>query len=142
MTLINLDGDNADWGLPGVSLSLLQTKQPSVDLSSCRLLATFIYSMWHNNGTSIWDSRAWTLQERLLSPRCIIFAKNYIAMAFQEEYFHDCLDFDVNTMTRLGNHFFREDGSDINLDGTLWDFKVYNTLVSVGDASSCGIGCM
>ncbi|KAI9774021.1 MAG: hypothetical protein M1839_001905 [Geoglossum umbratile] len=131
VTLISLDGDSADWGLPGVSRSLMQTVQPSVNLNAGHLMATFMYSIWHNNGTSVWDSRAWTLQERLLSPRCIIFAKNYVAMACQEEYFHDCLEFDPNIETRLGDDYFRDDGSDIKLDGNEWDFKVYDALVSV-----------
>ncbi len=131
VTLINLDGENADWGLSGVSQPLLQTQQPSVSLNIGRLMATFMYSFWHNHGTTAWDKRAWTLQERLLSPRCIMFAKNSISMACQEEYFHDCLDLDLKNKTWLGDDYYRDDGSDIKLDGDEWSFNAYSTLVSV-----------
>lgn len=134
VTLICLDGQNADWGLPGVSRPLLQTQQPSIKLAAGQLTATFVFSTWHNNGTAIWDSRAWTLQERLLSPRCILFGKSHVAMACQKEYFHDAIPLTPNVNTWLSNEDeddFREDGADINLDSPTWDFKTYNALVSV-----------
>ena len=134
LTLVSLDGPNADWGLPGVSRPLLQTHQPTVRLDQGRLMATFIYSNWDNNGNSIWDSRGWTLQERLLSRRCIFFAKTHISMTCRTEFFHDCLAMNPagkGVKTWLGDDYFREDGSGINLDDTEWDFKTYDALVSV-----------
>lgn len=97
-------------------------------------MATFIYSNWDNNGTSIWDSRGWTLQERLLSRRCIILAKAHSAMTCRTEFFHDCLAIDQisrGAKTWLGDDYFREDGSGINLDETEWNFKTYDALISV-----------
>ena len=134
LTLVNLNGIDDEWGLPGVSRPLQQTHQPSVKLDEGELTATFIYSNWDNNGISIWDTRGWTLQERLLSRRCLIFAKAYIAMHCRTEFFHDCLAFDPvrkNVETWLGHDYFREDGSGINLDDTEWDFKTYDSLISV-----------
>ena len=62
LTIISLDGEDADWGLPGISRPLQQAQQPTLSLGSTgRLMATFIYSNWDNNGSSIWDSRGWTL---------------------------------------------------------------------------------
>ena len=134
LTIINLDGPDADWGLPGISRPLLQTHQPTVRLDSGQLMATFVYSNWDNNGNSVWDSRGWTLQERLLSKRCIIFAKTYTSLACRKEYKHDCLAIDSESKsvnTWLGQDYFREDGSGINLDDSEWDFKNYDALVSV-----------
>ena len=54
VTLVNLDGGNADWGMPGISRPLLQTAQPTVKTSEGTLMATFLYSTWDNNGTSAW----------------------------------------------------------------------------------------
>ncbi|KAL8919520.1 MAG: hypothetical protein Q9208_006712 [Pyrenodesmia sp. 3 TL-2023] len=44
LTLVNLDGPDADWGLPGISRPLQQVQQPVATLDSGRLMATFIYS--------------------------------------------------------------------------------------------------
>ncbi|KAG8531718.1 uncharacterized protein KY384_003350 [Bacidia gigantensis] len=134
LTLVSLDGPNADWGLPGVSRPLLQTQQPTVRLDQGQLMATFIYSNWDNHGKSVWDSRGWTLQERLLFRKCIIFAKTHVSMTCRTEFFHDCLALDSTSKgveTWLGDDFFREDGSGINLDDTDWDFKNYDALISV-----------
>lgn len=134
LTVISLDGPDADWGLPGISRPLLQTHQPTVRLMSGQLMATFIYSNWDNNGSSVWDSRGWTLQERLLSRRCIVFAKTYTSLACRTEYYHDCPTLDPEEKgvgVWLGQEYFREDGSGINLDDDEWDFKNYDALVSV-----------
>lgn len=134
LIIVGMDGPDADWGLPGISRPLQQTQQPMVTLESGRLMATFIYSSWDNNGNSIWDSRGWTLQERLLSQRCIIFAKTYISMTCCTEFFHECLALNPGAegvTTRLSHDYFREDGSSIRLDDIKWDFENYDALVSV-----------
>ncbi|KAL9044251.1 MAG: hypothetical protein Q9214_002597, partial [Letrouitia sp. 1 TL-2023] len=134
LTIVNLDGQDAEWGLPGVSRPLLQTQQPTVRLKVGQLMATYIYSIWDNNGNSIWDSRGWTLQERLLSRRCVMFAKSSISMICRTEFFHDSVPMDSEgkgVRTWLGDDYFREDGSGINLDEEEWDFKNFDSLVSV-----------
>ncbi|ERF76407.1 hypothetical protein EPUS_06965 [Endocarpon pusillum Z07020] len=134
LTLVCLDGRDADWGLPGISRPLLQTIQPTVTLVAGRLTATFIYSVWDNNGNSVWDTRAWTLQERLLSRRCIMFANTYISMTCQAEFFHDSVSTSVEASgikSWLGDDYFREDGSGIDLNEEEWDFKTFDALVSV-----------
>ena len=135
LTIVSLDGQDADWGLSGISRPLQQVQQPTLRLGSTgRLMATFIYSNWDNNGSSTWDSRGWTLQERLLSQRCIMFSRTHISMICRREFFHDCLAIDPaikSVSTWLGQDYFREDGSGINLDDTKWDFKNYDALISV-----------
>ena len=134
LTIVALDGPHADWGLPGISRPLLQTHQPTLRLDEGQVMATFIYSNWDNNGNSVWDNRGWTLQERLLSQRCIVFAKNHLSMTCPSEYFHDCLALDSansGVQTYLSDDYFREDGSDINLDDMQWNLKTYDALVSV-----------
>lgn len=135
MTIVSLDGQDADWGLPGISRPLQQIQQPTLRLGSTgRLMATFIYSNWDNNGSSTWDSRGWTLQERLLSQRCVMFSRTHISMICRSEFFHDCLAIDPamkTVSTWLGQDYFREDGSGISLDDTEWDFRNYDALVSV-----------
>ena len=134
LTIVSMDGPDADWGLPGISRPMLQSQQPMVTLDSGRLMATFIHSTWDNNGNSIWDSRGWTLQERLLSQRCIIFAKTNVSMICRTEFFHDCLTPNLGAegvTTRLSHDYFREDGSSIRLDDRKWNFENYDALVSI-----------
>ena len=134
LTIVSMDGPDAEWGLPGISRPLLQSQQPMVTLDSGRLMATFIHSTWDNNGNSIWDSRGWTLQERLLSQRCLIFAKKNFSMICPTEFFHDCLAPTLGSegvTTQLGHDYFREDGSSIRLNDRIWNFENYDALVSV-----------
>jgi hypothetical protein len=97
-------------------------------------MATYIYSVWDNNANSVWDARAWTLQERLLSRRCIMFANTYIAMACHAEFFQDSMSVSPETSgikSWLGDDYFREDGSGIDLNEEECDFKKFDALVSV-----------
>ncbi len=134
LTIACLDGPNARYGLPGVSRPFLYTRQPKVELSSGRLTATYVHSWWDDNGKSRWDSRAWTLQERLLSRRLLTFADTYIAMSCRTEYFHDLLSVDNLTSaggtSQIGDKYYREDGSEINLEKLEWDFQQYSSLVA------------
>ncbi|KAL8644966.1 MAG: hypothetical protein Q9210_006980 [Variospora velana] len=134
LTIVCVDGPDADWGLPGVSRPLQRTKQPTVKIDCGQLTATFIHSQWHNNGTSVWDSRAWTLQERALSRRCVMFTQSYISMICRWAAFYDCLPISHGPdaiKSWLDHEYFREDGSGIVLDEPGWDFKDYDAVVSV-----------
>ncbi|KAI4171921.1 MAG: hypothetical protein LQ348_006843 [Seirophora lacunosa] len=134
LTIVCVDGPDADWGLPGVSRPLQRIKQPTIKLDCGQLTATFIHSQWDNNGTSVWDSRAWTLQERALSRRCVMFTHSYISMICRQAAFHDCLPMTQGPdaiQSRLDHEYFREDGSGIILDQPGWDFKDYDAVVSV-----------
>lgn len=134
LTLVNLDGPDAEWGLPGISRPLQKVQQPVATLDSGRLMATFIYSSWDNNGTSVWDSRGWTLQERLMSQRCLIFGQTNVSLTCRSGFFHDCLSTDgkaTGASTWLADDYFREDGSSITLGGPEWDFQIYDAVVSV-----------
>jgi Heterokaryon incompatibility protein (HET) len=71
LTIIALDAQNMEEGLAGLSRPLQYTFQPEVAVPSGRYLATFVDSMWDEQGNSPWDLRAWTLQEALLSRRCL-----------------------------------------------------------------------
>jgi Heterokaryon incompatibility protein (HET) len=135
VTIVALDGKDADWGLPGVSRPLEHTRQPALSLGIGKLTATYIYSIWDHAGTAIWDSRAWTLQERLLSRCCVVFAKSSISMRCKEEVFHDSMEEPLSQSisrhpTKLGDEYFWEDGSGIELSETEWDYKQYDAFVS------------
>lgn len=135
LTIVALDGENADWGLPGVSRPLQDARQPILTLGKDQVTATYVFSIHDHLGESVWDSRAWTLQERLISSRCIIFAKSSISMRCQQEFFHDSMkitatDTKSRVPTKLDKEIYWEDGSTININETEWDFKHYDALVS------------
>jgi hypothetical protein len=71
LTIVALDARNMEEGLSGLSRPFKYTYQPEVEVPSGRYLATFVDSIWDNQGNSPWDLRAWTLQEALVSRRCL-----------------------------------------------------------------------
>jgi hypothetical protein len=79
LTLVSAAGNNADAPLPGVSERA--TKQQLVQaqgLHLCQQLRNFEHSV----NPSVWNTRGWTYQERVLSPRKIIFTT--------EQLFFEC----------------------------------------------------
>lgn len=70
ITLVALHGDNAESGLPGVRPN---TRRYDSLGSDCGLEITTRGAFSDSLGTSTYNSRAWTFQERLLSRRCLYF---------------------------------------------------------------------
>jgi Heterokaryon incompatibility protein (HET) len=72
LTIVAL-GDNADAGLDGVT-SVRKHCQPSVSVGDQKLVWA-MPDLQQCLESSIWSTRAWTYQEALLSPRCLIVTK-------------------------------------------------------------------
>ncbi|KAF2736271.1 HET-domain-containing protein, partial [Polyplosphaeria fusca] len=74
LTIIAAAGSNADAGLPGV-LDTPRNQQPVVEVGDVEI----INSMPHPHNTilrSRWSTRAWTLQEAVLSRRRLVFTQD------------------------------------------------------------------
>jgi hypothetical protein len=95
LTIVALFGPTIDYGLPGISKRLEHTIQPALHTDHGRFMATYIESMWEHQGTKVWDKRGWTLQEGILSTRCIFFDKSHIYMRCRQEMFHDTMNVDI-----------------------------------------------
>lgn len=80
ITIIAAAGDDAGYGLPGVS-SISRRVQPSATIRG-RLLASTMRSSQETIGSSRWATRGWTYQEAALSKRRLIFTK--------EQVFYEC----------------------------------------------------
>ncbi|KAN0108859.1 HET domain containing protein [Hyaloscypha variabilis] len=80
-TIIAAAGDNPDFGLPGVSSSR-QTRQAHATMNGISM-ASFTHNPWELVDSSTWNSRAWTFQESLFSPRRIFFTT--------EQMIYNCL---------------------------------------------------
>ncbi|KAF2848160.1 HET-domain-containing protein, partial [Plenodomus tracheiphilus IPT5] len=77
MTLIALDGADADSGLAGVNQAVPRTPQPFLNIGSLRLMARcprFDYALRN----SPWMQRGWTYQEGILSRRCIFISTSQV----------------------------------------------------------------
>ncbi|KAH0551764.1 hypothetical protein GP486_007018 [Trichoglossum hirsutum] len=75
VTIVAADGLDAEAGLPGVSSRPFRNQianmvQPNVNV---------LLAVQYNNTYGKWDTRAWTLQEKLLSKRMLIFSGGYVS---------------------------------------------------------------
>ncbi|KAI9771597.1 MAG: hypothetical protein M1840_001812 [Geoglossum simile] len=73
VTIVAADGLDAEAGLPGISSGPIRNQiarevQPNVNV---------LLAVQYNDAYGKWDTRAWTLQEKLLSKRMIIFSGGY-----------------------------------------------------------------
>jgi hypothetical protein len=77
MTIVALSGKSADAGLPRLTESKNMFPQLSYCINGKRLVGlmpTLSMQIW----TASWGKRAWTLQEALLSPRCIYISDHQL----------------------------------------------------------------
>ena len=149
LTIIAACGDNANAGLMGLrsprifEQQAVTVIQPSEDHSGAGLaLVTTCNScpVWtgfrsehHPNDDgidiSVWGTRAWTVQERCLSRRCLIFTPDQVywvcdgALFCEESYFEHPTIYERNSMdTPLRVEIFKNKGSILSfktIDGPL-----------------------
>lgn len=134
LTIIALDGSNADSGLAGISRHLEQVSQPQVQSYLGPLMATHLPAAWDNFSPSYWDKRAWTMQESLLSRRCVILDRNQTTWKCQEEYFHDSMSTDSSAeraRSLQSNEYFWDNCNSVDLSHTSWSFNAYSDFLSI-----------
>lgn len=85
LTIIAASGDNAQAGLPGVHPRTQEKRQRICQLPGCDI-ATLICDGFpvSSIANSTWASRAWTMQEMLLSRRCLIFTEDQVYWVCRE----------------------------------------------------------
>jgi hypothetical protein len=133
LTIVALFGPTIDYGLPGISRQLEHIIQPTLDTDYGTFMATYIESMWDHQGTKAWDKRGWTLQEGILSTRCIFFDKSHIYMRCRQEMFHDAMNVDITPeriITDQSDSYFWENGFSLHIKQKEWDFSVYDALIA------------
>lgn len=134
LTLIAQDGSDCHAGLPGMSVPLERTFQPSLRTSTGEFMATYVFSAWDNIGKSPCDHRAWTMQEIALSWRRLVFSRNHITMHCQEEWYHDTMPVDtrVDRVPTLRNdQYFWDNGHGLDLYQKAWNFRTWDELISI-----------
>lgn len=132
LTIIALDSRSMEDGISGISRPFKYTSQPEVEISEGKFRATFLGSMWDNQGNSPWDLRAWTLQEALLSRRCLYFDSSHVYMTCAQEIFHDSLEVDEDE-DRLplvqSDSFYWQNGFEVILTNEEWSQTTYGAFV-------------
>lgn len=91
MTIVAFDGIDAESGIAGISRPLWQKRQPILETSTGTLVATHLQAPADEAGSSEWDRRAWTMQEYVLSDRCLVLARNTTTWKCKAQRLHDCL---------------------------------------------------
>lgn len=74
VTLVAADGLDAEAGLSGVT-----TGPTRCQIATRILNVNVLLAVQYDNSYGKWDTRAWTLQEKLLSKRLLIFNKGYVS---------------------------------------------------------------
>ncbi|KAH8647328.1 heterokaryon incompatibility protein-domain-containing protein [Xylariales sp. PMI_506] len=92
-TIVAAAGSDSESGLAGVTNS----RPPEHILLELNGVAQFAIhgSLWYREEyqkDSIYSSRAWTFQERLLSPRCLVFYRNTVKWECGEETCYELLN--------------------------------------------------
>ena len=132
LTIIALDAQSMEEGLSGLSRPLKYTYQPEVQVPAGHYTATFVHSMWDNQGNSPWDLRAWTLQEALLSRRCLYFDRTHVYMTCAQELFHDIVEADEQE-DRLpmvqSSSWYWQNGFEVILTDEDWHQTTYGAFV-------------
>ncbi|PWY67221.1 HET-domain-containing protein [Aspergillus sclerotioniger CBS 115572] len=77
LTLVALEGTDSDYGLHGVSPDLERTINYRLQIGGKEFFK-YPTSLYQSCDNSTWDTRGWTFQERILSPRLLFFTANSI----------------------------------------------------------------
>ncbi|KAK3359928.1 heterokaryon incompatibility protein-domain-containing protein [Lasiosphaeria hispida] len=102
ITLVGLTGTSSNSGLPGVSPKLPRQKQTTEVIEGCTLF-TIPPSIDDETEVSIWNTRAWTLQESYLARRSLFFSDNQVRFLCAASTVTESTDFasPINTNTHF-----------------------------------------
>ncbi|KAE9378460.1 HET-domain-containing protein [Stipitochalara longipes BDJ] len=119
LTIVAAAGNNADSGLPGVSKGIPRTQQQMRQNIDGLVVANMLDT--HNGAInySTWNTRGWTYQERLLSPRLLIFTDAQVYYECNQEcHFQEDL--------HLGDGSAHPEGSDRRYQLDLENENLFN----------------
>jgi hypothetical protein len=132
-TIIAADGDDADYGLRGVGggsppRSYNQNLLRFTD--DCVMMAITEDETHHNSRTTTWHRRAWTFQERVLSPRNIIFFRGRVLWECRKSRWFEDIAAEPDGVTITTSKSART-GDNYNFTHSRWpDLRQYEGLVS------------
>jgi hypothetical protein len=104
ITIVNVAGDNAQSGLPGVD-DEVRPRQPKAEIGDTVLVST-LCSPREQVKNSIWSTRGWTYQEAVLSRRRLVFTSDQVyfecgGMAVCETIYLPLVEFHTKSLRRF-----------------------------------------
>lgn len=97
LTIVAAGGDHADSGLPGVQ-QVRRTSQYTATVQGLHLM-NVLPEMVETVGRSTWNTRGWTYQEWMLSPRCLYFTPLQVYYQCEREAMYEDACFALGTST-------------------------------------------
>jgi len=91
LTIADCSGTNSGSGLAGVSHPLKYHSQQVFHSSSGDFMAVKIEHMWASTEKSRWSTRGWTMQEGIMSLRCLCFGISHVFMICRGSFYHDVM---------------------------------------------------
>jgi hypothetical protein len=112
VTIVAGSGDHNDAGLPGIGgwerLALPGCKQelPKIngDKSATKLSRPIQFGILPHLEDSIWETRGWTYQEKLLSRRCLIFTEKLVCWECQCASWSEDAPMQTDTLEQMRDH--------------------------------------
>jgi hypothetical protein len=142
VTIVALSGTSASSGLPGVFSSLPRNSH-TIQIAPGLLLAPRKqFSDLFKD--SVYNSRAWTFQEQILSRRCLFFTEQQIyyqclSSAFCEDRFGHCIEDSISSMNPLSEARIwsqqPKSGLDLTQNGA---FRYYSRFIADYTSKSMG----
>lgn len=91
LPMADLSGTSSDSGLAGVSRPFEYHSQHIFHSHRGDFIAVKIQHMWASIGESEWSTRGWTMQEGIMSLRCLCFGSNHVYMFCRGAFYHDVM---------------------------------------------------
>ena len=90
LTIVAGSGRHADYGLPGLYGTQRKASQHLETINTIPMVTTLpTYSDVENSRDLVWSSRGWTLQEKLLSKRILLFTEDQVYFKCSEAIFSE-----------------------------------------------------
>jgi len=83
VALVAATGDSSDSGLPGVSTWLRNVQRQIITIQDIEV-SNVLPRLKDTANLSVWNTRAWTYQERMFSSRCLLFTESQMYYACSE----------------------------------------------------------
>lgn len=132
LTIVAAAGDNANAGLPGVRPKSRNAQQVVLRTPDHNLITVIDGPAYGGVGTSAWATRAWTMQERLLSRRRLIFTESQVYWQCREAVWLEetVLEGTQRQEFRRGHPPGSTDKEEVELIGSGYgSYRVYEHLV-------------
>lgn len=136
-TICVVSDRDAPPGIYGVSLDMSKRHQVVRDCTQGTFKTVTIPRCTQEISRSPWNRRAWTMEEAVLSRRCILFSRTQTVLWCKSHVFHDAFHWsEIPVSTRMPNAYGVTAGSlpftfDIGGENAQWNFETWSRVLDV-----------